>query len=59
LKEQMHAATTAGDTATMDALHDKLLYINIARILLVSVFLGVAWLVYTAYRKRIKEGRFI
>jgi hypothetical protein len=59
VKEQIAAAQASGDTATVDALHDKLLYVNGARLLLVAVFAGVAWLVYIAYRKRIKEGRFV
>jgi SNF family Na+-dependent transporter len=33
-------------------------YINISRILLVLVFGGICGMVYSAYRKRISEGRF-
>jgi len=59
LKEQIAAAQTAGDQALVDTLTEKKLYINAARLLLLAVFSGVAYLVYIAYRKRIKEGRFI
>jgi len=58
LKEQIAAAQTAGDQSLADALLEKKLYINGARLLLLSVFGGVAYLVFVAYRKRIKEGRF-
>jgi len=59
LKEQIAAAQTAGDQSLADALLEKKLYINGARLLLLSVFGGVAYLVFVAYRKRIKEGRFV
>ena len=59
LKEQIAAAQTAGDQALVDTLTEKKLYINAARLLLLAVFSGVAYFVYIAYRKRIKEGRFI
>ncbi len=35
------------------------LYINLSRLLLVAVFLGICYLVYLAHAKRVKEGRFI
>jgi NSS family neurotransmitter:Na+ symporter len=59
LKEQIAAAQTAGDQALVDTLTEKKLYINASRLLLLAVFGGVAYLVYIAYRKRIKEGRFV
>lgn len=59
LKEQISAAQTAGDQALVDTLTEKKLYINASRLLLLAVFGGVAYLVYIAYRKRIKEGRFV
>lgn len=54
LKEQLAAAT---DPAQITALEEKMMYINGARILLVVVFLLVTYLVYTAYKRRVKEGR--
>ena len=59
LKEQISAAQTAGDQALVDTLTEKKLYINASRLLLLAVFGGVAYLIYVAYRKRIKEGRFV
>lgn len=59
LKEQIAAAQTAGDQTLVDTLTEKKLYINASRLLLLAVFGGVAYLVYIAYRKRIKEGRFV
>lgn len=59
LKEQIAAAQTAGDQALVDTLTEKKLYINASRLLLLAVFSGVAYLVYIAYRKRKKEGRFV
>jgi SNF family Na+-dependent transporter len=57
LKQQIDAAAIVGDMGLVNTLEEKLLYINAARILLLMIFLGVAYLVYKAYRKRIKEGR--
>ncbi|MFN0276586.1 MAG: sodium-dependent transporter [Chitinophagales bacterium] len=59
LKQQIEAAFAAGDSLKAGELEEKLLYINAARILLLLVFLGIAYLVYIAYRKRIKQGRFL
>ncbi len=59
LKEQIAAAQTAGDQTLADTLMEKKLYINGSRLLLLAVFGGVAYLVFIAYRKRIKEGRFV
>jgi neurotransmitter:Na+ symporter, NSS family len=52
---QIFAAT---DPAVIEQLNTQLLYVNISRIGLLLVWLGVALLVYLAYKKRIKEGRF-
>ena len=38
-------------------LEKKILYVNLARILLLAVFAGVSYLVYVAYEKRKREGR--
>jgi NSS family neurotransmitter:Na+ symporter len=40
-------------------LSDKIFYLNISRIALILLFLGICYLVFIAYRKRLKEGRFI
>lgn len=53
LKEQLAAAT---DPAQIAALEEKMMYITFARILLLTVFLGICYLVYIAYRRRLKEG---
>lgn len=55
LKEQIAAAT---DPAVLATLERKLTYINGAKLLLLSVFAVAALLVYIAYKKRIREGRF-
>lgn len=57
LKQQIAAANTAGDTNLVDSLKENMLYITAARLLLLAVFSGVAFLVYKAYRKRVKTGR--
>ena len=54
LKEQIAAST---DAVQIAALEDKMFYINIARILLVALFMFISLLVYIAYKKRVKEGR--
>ena len=55
LKEQIASAT---DPAVVNTLERKLLYTNGAKLLLLYVFAVAAYVVYIAYRKRIKEGRF-
>jgi SNF family Na+-dependent transporter len=55
LKEQIASAT---DPVVIQALERKLTYINGAKILLLTVFIIAAYLVYVAYRKRVREGRF-
>lgn len=42
----------------IDKLTTKKMYVNISRIILLSIWLGVAFLVHKAYKKRTKEGRF-
>lgn len=59
LKDQITLAHSAGDLALASSLEEKMLYINAARILLLLVFLGIGYLVFIAYRKRIKQGRFL
>lgn len=52
LKEQIAAAT---DPALIATLEEKLFYINGARLLLLFVFLGISFLVYVAYQKRLHD----
>lgn len=54
IKEQLAAAT---DPNIIASLEEKILYINGARILLLSLFIGICAMVYVAYKKRKKEGR--
>jgi len=51
------AATT--DAAQLEELNKQLTYINLSRMLLVATFAAITSLVYIAYRKRVKEGRWI
>lgn len=54
LYEQL-AKTT--DTVAREFIEKKILYVNMARILLLAVFAAVSYLVYVAYEKRKREGR--
>ncbi len=54
LKEKLAAAT---DPAVIEKLQDTLFFVNASRILLVTVWLSLALLVYIAYKKRVREGR--
>ncbi len=54
LKEQIAAAT---DPAEISRLQTQLEYTNYARILLLLLFVGICFMVYKAYLKRVKEGR--
>jgi SNF family Na+-dependent transporter len=54
LKAQLATAT---DQAVIDQLNSQIFFGNIARSILLLVWIGVAYLVYVAYKKRIKEGR--
>ena len=47
----------ATDAATRITLEDTLFYVNASRLLLVIVFLAISFLVYIAYKNRLKEGR--
>lgn len=51
------AATT--DATQLVELNKQLTFINWSRLLLVATFAGIAALVYIAYRKRVKEGRWV
>jgi SNF family Na+-dependent transporter len=54
LKEQLAAAT---DPMVIESLNDKMFYINMARIMLMGLFIFISLLVYLAFNKRRKEGR--
>ncbi len=47
----------ATDPAKLDFLQKKLLYVNISRIGLLTVFAGIAFMVYIAQLKRERDGR--
>lgn len=55
IDKQILAAT---DPTVIEQLKTQLLYVNISRVGLLLVWLAVAYLVYIAYKKRLKEGRF-
>ncbi|WP_130736421.1 sodium-dependent transporter [Flavobacterium sp. J27] len=54
IKEQIAAAT---DPTIIAGLEDKMFYLNIARLLLVGLFVFISLLVYLAFQKRRREGR--
>lgn len=54
LKEQIMNAT---DPAAMAVLQERLSYINMARVFLLALFVGIAVVVFIAHKKRVKEGR--
>ncbi|MCC9137282.1 sodium-dependent transporter [Pontibacter silvestris] len=54
LKKQLAAAT---DPSQIEFLQDQIFFVNAARILLLSVWIILALLVYVAYKKRLREGR--
>lgn len=54
LKEQI-AATT--DAVQLEALRDRLFYITLGRLLLLSLFIGICILIYVAYQRRLRTGR--
>lgn len=47
----------ATDTNIISQLETKKFFVNISRIFLLMVWMGIAYLVYIAYQKRQKEGR--
>lgn len=55
IKEKLAKAT---DPAVIQNLETQMMYVNFSRLLLVALFAGISYLVYVAYKKRIKEGRF-
>ena len=55
IKEKL-AATT--DPAIIEQLNTQMMYLNGSRLLLLAIFAGISYLVFIAYKKRKKEGRF-
>lgn len=55
IHKQILAAT---DPVVIEQLQTQILYVNISRIGLILVWVGIAYLVYVAYKKRMKEKRF-
>jgi SNF family Na+-dependent transporter len=47
----------ATDPMTIEFLHQKIVFVNASRGLLLLVWLGIAYTVYVAYKKRKREGR--
>lgn len=47
------------DPAELEKLNDTLIFVNGSRLFLLALFLGICYLVYIAYKKRLREGRFI
>lgn len=54
LKDKL-ASTT--DPKLIDEINNQMAYLNGSRVLLIAVFIGICYLVYKAYSKRLKEGR--
>ncbi|MDD3005454.1 sodium:calcium symporter [Flavobacterium sp.] len=54
IKDKIAAAT---DPAVIAQLQDQIMYLNIARFLLLGLFIFISLLVYTAFLKRRREGR--
>lgn len=48
---------TTTDPAVLEFLNNKILFVNGSRLLLLTVFVGISYLVYVAYKKRLKENR--
>jgi neurotransmitter:Na+ symporter, NSS family len=51
------AISKTTDPAILQELNTKLIFVNISRAGLLLVWLGIAYMVYYAYKKRIKEGK--
>ena len=54
IKEELATAT---DPGRIQFLENQLVFVNLSRLLLLAVFLGFAFLVYLAYKKRVRENR--
>lgn len=49
----------ATDPAAIAELEKKMMFVNLSRLLLLALWGTIAYMVYIAYNKRVKEGRFI
>jgi hypothetical protein len=54
IKEQIAASSSSTEIAELTS---QMNYLNGSRVLLLAIFVGISYLVYIAYKKRIKEGR--
>jgi len=54
LKEQIIQAT---DPAQIAALEEKMFYVSLARMILLTAFIGISFLVFLAYKRRKAEGK--
>ena len=54
IKAKIAASTNSTEIAELTT---QMNYLNGSRLLLVGIFVGVSYLVYVAYKKRLKEGR--
>ena len=54
LKQELQSAISQTD---MEFIEKKIFYINMARVLLISLFVFICYLVYLSHQKRLKEGR--
>jgi SNF family Na+-dependent transporter len=48
---------TSTDPIEIEQLKENLFFIQLARVFLLTLFIFISFLVYTAYKKRLKEGR--
>ncbi|MFZ5552555.1 MAG: sodium-dependent transporter [Bacteroidota bacterium] len=58
-KELYEKIAETTDPDALQKLNDTLLFVNGSRLFLLALFLGICYLVYIAYKKRLREGRFI
>jgi neurotransmitter:Na+ symporter, NSS family len=56
-EKKLNRVNQVSDPGYLDTLDKKLTYIPIARFILLGLFLGLAALVYRAYKIRVKQGR--
>lgn len=54
LKIQLAAAT---DPLEIQKITDQMFLLNMSRLLLLAVFLGISWMVFVAHRRRVAAGR--
>lgn len=57
LRARAHVAKATDLPAREAPIRTKQLFVNLSRLVLLLLFLGIAWLVHVAYHKRKKEGR--